>query len=179
VEEFGPQRPFDLTEMNEQLAVSALAKSVWRDFLRARRALWIYEISFKLAEAWLLVPAVAVVLAALRARAYACRGYPRLRTGIIVAHALGDINRLEVDALSVRADFLSDALLRSAHGDGKEVHVWTVNDAREMFGLMKRGVDNIITSDPDLAIHVRNEWASLSGSERLVLASHLLLGLDP
>lgn len=104
---------------------------------------------------------------------------PRLRTGIIVAHALGDINRLEVDALSVRADFLSDALLRSAHGGGKEVHVWTVNEAREMFGLVKRGVDNIITSDPDLAIHVRNEWTSLSGSERLVLASRLLLGLDP
>ena len=104
---------------------------------------------------------------------------PRLRTGIIVAHALGDINRLEVDVLSVRADFLSDQMLRSAHGDGKKVHVWTVNEARQMFGLMKRGVDNIITSDPDLAVQVRNDWASLSGPERLVLASRLLLGLDP
>jgi glycerophosphoryl diester phosphodiesterase len=104
---------------------------------------------------------------------------PRLRRGLIVAHALGNISRLEVDALSVRAEFLTDELLRSAHRDGKEVHVWTVNDARQMFRLMKRGVDNIITSDPDLAIQVRNEWAGLSGSERLVLASRLLLGLDP
>jgi glycerophosphoryl diester phosphodiesterase len=103
----------------------------------------------------------------------------RPRTGLIVAHALGDISRLEVDVLSVRADFLSDQVLRSAHGDGKEVHVWTVNDARQMLRLMKRGVDNIITSDPDLAIQVRDEWASLSGPERLVLASRLLLGLDP
>jgi glycerophosphoryl diester phosphodiesterase len=104
---------------------------------------------------------------------------PRLRTGIIVAHALGDINRLGVDALSVRADFLTDPLIQSAHRDDKEVHVWTVNEARQMFGLMKRGVDNIITSDPDLAVQVRDEWASLSGSERMVLASRLLLGLDP
>src|SRR5262249_4573224 len=40
---------------------------------------------------------------------------PRLRTGLIVAYALGDVSRLDVEALSVRADFLSNALLRAAH----------------------------------------------------------------
>jgi glycerophosphoryl diester phosphodiesterase len=103
----------------------------------------------------------------------------RLRTGLTVAHAVGDVSRLEVDALSVRADFLSDEVLRAARRHGREVHVWTVNDAREMTRLMKRGVDNIITSDPDLAVRTRDEWASLTGAERLVLASRLLLGLDP
>jgi glycerophosphoryl diester phosphodiesterase len=107
------------------------------------------------------------------------RHSPRLRTGLIVAHALGDVSRLEVDVLSVRADWLTDDLLRAAHRRGLEVHVWTVNDARQMAQLMKRGVDNIITSDPDLAIRVRDEWANLTGTERLVLASRLLLGLDP
>jgi glycerophosphoryl diester phosphodiesterase len=107
------------------------------------------------------------------------RHSPRLRTGLIVAHALGDVSRLEVDALSVRADWLSDDLLRAAHRAGREVHVWTVNDPRQMTRLMKRGVDNIITSDPDLAIRLRDEWASLAGPERLVLASRLLLGLGP
>jgi glycerophosphoryl diester phosphodiesterase len=107
------------------------------------------------------------------------RHNPGLRTGLIVAHALGDVSRLAVEALSVRADWLSDDLLRAAHRQGMEVHVWTVNDARRMARLMKRGVDNIITSDPDLAIRVRDEWASLTGPERLVLASRLLLGLDP
>src|SRR5262249_39204097 len=79
------------------------------------------------------------------------RHNPRLRTGLIVAHALGDVSRLEVDALSVRADFLSDELLFAAHRLGREVHVWTVNDPGQMTRLMKRGVDNILTSDPDLA----------------------------
>jgi glycerophosphoryl diester phosphodiesterase len=103
----------------------------------------------------------------------------RLRTGLIVAHALGDVSRLEVDALSVRADFLSDGLRRSAHRHGLEVHVWSVNDARQMTRLLMRGVDNIITSDPDVAVRVRNEWTSLTGPERLVLASRVLLGLEP
>jgi glycerophosphoryl diester phosphodiesterase len=103
---------------------------------------------------------------------------PRLRTGLTVAHALGDVSRLEVDALSVWADFLSDELLRAARRHGREVHVWTVNDARQMTQLMKRGVDNIITSDPDLGVWARDAWAGLTRAERLVLASRLLLGLD-
>src|SRR5262249_1521349 len=107
------------------------------------------------------------------------RHNPRLRTGLIVAHSLGDVSRLEVDVLSVRADFLSDELLRSAHRLGREVHVWPVNDTLHVTPLMKRGVDNIITSDPDLAIRARDEWASLTGPERLLLASRLLLGLSP
>ena len=53
------------TSMNEPLGVSILARAVWHDFLRARRALLIYEALFKLAEAWLLVPAVALALAAI------------------------------------------------------------------------------------------------------------------
>jgi glycerophosphoryl diester phosphodiesterase len=103
----------------------------------------------------------------------------RLRTGLIVAKALGDVSRLEVDALSVRAGALTDRMLRAAHRLGMEVHVWTVNDARQMGRLINRGVDNILTSDPDLAIRVRSEWASLTEPERLVLAARLLLGLEP
>lgn len=104
---------------------------------------------------------------------------PRLRTGLTIAAARGDISRLEVDALSIRANSLSDEVLRAAHRQGMEVHVWTVNDATQMLQFMYRGVDNIITSDPDLAIRVRNEWASAIGMDRLLLASRLLLGLHP
>jgi hypothetical protein len=48
-----------------------------------------------------------------------------------------------------------------------------------MVRLMQRGVNNIITDDPDLLFQVRDEWAGLTGSERLLLTSRLLLGLDP
>ena len=104
---------------------------------------------------------------------------PKLRTGLIIAHALGDVSRLDVDLFSVRANWLSDQVLRQAYSRAKEVHVWTVNDPAEMLSFMKRGVDNIITDDPDILISVRNQWVSLSASERLLLASRLLLGLTP
>ncbi len=107
------------------------------------------------------------------------RHNPRLRTGLIVAHALGDVSRLEVEVLSVRADFLSGELVRGAHRVGQEVHVWGLREAREMARMIKLGVDNLITGDPDLAINVRDEWASLTKTERLLLASRLLLGLEP
>jgi len=107
------------------------------------------------------------------------RANPRLRTGLIVAHALGDVSKLDVEALSVRADFLSDDLLRAARRMGREVHVWSLSDARQIARQIKRGVDNIITSDPDLGVQVSNEWSETTGAERLVVASRLLLGLDP
>src|SRR5262245_33989989 len=59
----------DHSDMNEPLTVAALARSVWHDFLHARRALVIYEVLFKLVEAWLLVPAVALALAVVLSRA--------------------------------------------------------------------------------------------------------------
>jgi glycerophosphoryl diester phosphodiesterase len=104
---------------------------------------------------------------------------PRLRTALTVAHALGDASRFDVDVLSIRADHLSDALLRQAHDRGREVHVWTVNDPRQMLRLMQRGVDNILTSDPDLLIRVRDDWTARTDGERLLLAARSLLGVDP
>jgi hypothetical protein len=55
--------------VDQPLTVSALARSVWHDFLVARRGLFIYEVLFNLLEAWLLVPAVALVLAVILSRA--------------------------------------------------------------------------------------------------------------
>ena len=50
--------------MSEPLAVTALARSVGHDFVRVWRMLLLYEVLFKLVEAWLLLPAVARVLTA-------------------------------------------------------------------------------------------------------------------
>lgn len=103
---------------------------------------------------------------------------PLVRTGPIVAAALGDITRLDGDLVSVRADPLTDQLLRQARRRVQEVHAWTVNDERQMVGLMMGGVDNILTSGPDLLVRVRGRWAALGRPERLVPAARLLLGLD-
>ncbi|QDU31760.1 Glycerophosphoryl diester phosphodiesterase [Anatilimnocola aggregata] len=105
------------------------------------------------------------------------RHNPAQRVGLIVAHSLGDVSRLEVDALSVRADHLNDAMLRSARRLKREVHVWTVNDRTAMTQWIQRDVDNLITSDPDLAIEVRREWSELGSAEQLLQSSRVLLGI--
>ena len=41
-------------------------------------------------------------------------------------------------------------VLRVAHGAGREVHVWTVDDPAVMAGLLDAGADGILTDRPDL-----------------------------
>ena len=41
-------------------------------------------------------------------------------------------------------------VLRVAHGTGREVHVWTVDDPAVMAELLDAGVDGILTDRPDL-----------------------------
>src|SRR5262245_51188390 len=55
--------------MSEPLTIAGLARSVWRDFYRARHGLFVYEILFKLVQGWLLVPAIALVLAVILSQA--------------------------------------------------------------------------------------------------------------
>src|SRR5262249_4777612 len=45
-----------------------VARCVWLDFIRARRSLFLFEVLFKLVEAWMLVPAIAVALGVILAR---------------------------------------------------------------------------------------------------------------
>ena len=44
---------------------------------------------------------------------------------------------------------VSRPFVDAAHGFGCEVYVWTVNDPREMKGLLELGVDGLITDFPD------------------------------
>jgi glycerophosphoryl diester phosphodiesterase len=100
---------------------------------------------------------------------------PRLRTAHIVTVALGDVSKLEVDVLSVRADLADDRLLREARRLDKEVHVWTINDRRAMRRWIERGVNNVITDDPETFIAERAEREDLGDVQRLLLACRDLL----
>ena len=79
---------------------------------------------------------------------------PDLRIGMLVAAAVGDMSKLDVDFYSVQPMYATVSFIKRARAEGREVHVWTVNGKSDMARLVDRGVDNLITDYPLRAIEV-------------------------
>jgi glycerophosphoryl diester phosphodiesterase len=75
---------------------------------------------------------------------------PRLRTGLILTASIGDIRAPDVDLLVVQPLIATPAFIARAHRRGQEVHVWSLNEARNMHEAIDRGADGILTPDPAL-----------------------------
>ena len=95
---------------------------------------------------------------------------PEIEVGFIAASTITDITVLDVDFLAVSTSMATRGFVRAAQRDGKEVHVWTVNDRAGMLRMIELGVDNIMTDDPALLREVLAERASLTDVEKLLLA---------
>lgn len=75
---------------------------------------------------------------------------PELKVGLIFGKDYKDsvfIGNWQV--LSSNEANINEKFMTKAHNAGKHVHVWTVNDEKEMNKLIKLGVDGIITNYPD------------------------------
>lgn len=122
-----------------------------------------------------------VVVTSLDARALRqVRGIePRLRTGLIVTAAVGNVVRTDADFLSLNAARATPELLRRARAAGKQVHVWTVNHPDLMLRMIERGVDNIITDDPALLARVIRERRELDPGALLGLRLRVLFDRPP
>jgi len=104
---------------------------------------------------------------------------PRLKTGQIVAAAVGDVSRADANFLCLNSARPSSAMVRRAHAAGKEVHVWTVNSAEVVLRMIERGVDNIVTDDPALAMQIVQKRRELAPAERLALRLRVLFSSPP
>ncbi|MEW4526281.1 glycerophosphodiester phosphodiesterase [Maioricimonas sp. JC845] len=103
---------------------------------------------------------------------------PDWTVGLLTAVAAGDLTRAQADFLAVSTGLATPAFITTAHRRGKQVYVWTVNDAMTMSTLISRGVDNIITDDPALARRVLEFRDDLSPVERALLELSILFGID-
>ncbi len=99
---------------------------------------------------------------------------PQWKTGLLMSVAAGALNRIDADFLAVNASFVDRGFIREAHDGGKEVYVWTVNDAITMSTMIGRGVDGLITDEPARARSVLQQRATMSAPQRLLveLAQH-------
>ncbi|WDI44412.1 glycerophosphodiester phosphodiesterase [Bremerella sp. P1] len=104
---------------------------------------------------------------------------PEWKVGLLMSVAAGNLSKLEADFLAVNASFADVLLIDQAHDNGKQVFVWTVNDAATMSTMMSRGVDGILTDKPELARSVLEQRAAMSTPQRLLLEFSGLLGIEP
>jgi len=104
---------------------------------------------------------------------------PEWKLGLLTARALGDLTRVDVDFLAVNVGMASRRFVRRAHAAGKEVYVWTANDAGTLSRMVSHGVDGLITDYPDLARSVLRQRDGLGSVERLMLDLGLYFGLEP
>ena len=101
---------------------------------------------------------------------------PDWAVGLLVATAVGDLTRLDVDFLAVNSGMANPRFVRRARTRGMPLYVWTVNDAVSLSTWMSRGVNGIITDEPALARRVLRERAGLSTVERLLLSAATFFG---
>ena len=103
---------------------------------------------------------------------------PELKVGQIVTASVGNVTRLPGQILSVNKRAATRRFIQQARTAGKEVHVWTLNQAGDMLLMIERGANNLITDHPDVAVRVLRERAELSDAEKLALSLRTLFGKD-
>lgn len=71
-----------------------------------------------------------------------------LKVGYILLEQSDHMERFkEADVLSVYYEIINEDMISQMHQMGKEVHVWTVNEEKDLKRCIELGVDNIITND--------------------------------
>ena len=103
---------------------------------------------------------------------------PDWEIGLLATASLGRMWELDVDFLAVNSAAVSHRMVRETRAAGKDLYVWTINDALSMSQMVSMGVDGLITDEPELAGQVLAERHELNTLERMVLGLAGSLGLD-
>ncbi|MEM6469661.1 MAG: glycerophosphodiester phosphodiesterase [Planctomycetota bacterium] len=93
---------------------------------------------------------------------------PSWKCGLLLSVYVGDLKKIDADFLAINARFGTRQFVDRAEKLGKDVFVWTVNDAATMSQMLNRRVDGILTDRPDLARRVIDEREELNSAERLL-----------
>ena len=102
--------------------------------------------------------------------------------GILNAVAIGDLTRLEADFLAPTAKTANLSMIRRTHRRGMKIYPWCINDPVQMWVMMSRGADGIITDRVKLANRVKEIRAEVTPVGRFIVwiagEVGLLKGMD-
>ncbi len=101
---------------------------------------------------------------------------PKWVIGLLSTKAVGNLAKLDLDFLAVNMSMATSGFIRRTHAAGKQVYVWTVNDAVSVSRMISLSVDGIITDEPEMARNVVTERSGLSSVERLLIHTAVLFG---
>ncbi len=94
---------------------------------------------------------------------------PEIKLGLIVAIGIGNLGGVDVDFVAIARRLATPAVIRQIATNGREVHVWTLDDDASITRAILYGADNIITGDPLRATRIRNWAEGLTEPERTLL----------
>ena len=89
--------------------------------------------------------------------------------GLLNTVAIGDLTRLDVDFLALTAKGTSLSMIRRTHKRGMKIYAWTIDDPVQMWIMMSRGVDGIITDRVALAQQIRALRAEVTPVGRFII----------
>ncbi|MBQ2688727.1 MAG: hypothetical protein IJG05_01495, partial [Solobacterium sp.] len=73
--------------------------------------------------------------------------WPEIRTGYLTFMSFGDISSLNCDYIGLEEEAATYSVISAVHEQGKQVLVWTVNEAEKQRTFMLRNIDGIITDN--------------------------------
>ena len=89
--------------------------------------------------------------------------------GLLNAVAIGDLTRLDIDFLALTANATTVPMIRRTHKRDMEIYPWTIDDPVQMWVMMSRGADGIITDQVALANHVKELRADVTPVGRFII----------
>jgi len=94
---------------------------------------------------------------------------PDWNYGLLNAVAIGDLTRLDVNFLALTANATTVPMIRRSHKRGMKIYAWTIDDPVQMWVMMSRGVDGIITDRAELANRIKDLRAEVTPVGRFII----------
>lgn len=85
---------------------------------------------------------------------------PERPTALVVGFQIGDLPETSTGAVVIEDWSFHDRMLGEAHGQGRDLYVWTVNDVGVLRDYLARGVDGVITDEVTRAAATRERLDS-------------------